>query len=236
MLASTLTEQSDLEVIGRAERGDAAYVCLGANRPDVLVTDLLLPGLDGLSLLRRLKSEGTMPRTLILSAFVSEAAAEMATRLGVDDYLPKPCNAVALVRRIREIGSNAPSRDRIVDYELSIREALMRFGINSHLNGFSYLTEGIYRVLDDRNFQHGVTKILYPDLAKHFGTTSQCVERSIRTAVNKAWRTVSPETRRAYFGDLFDSFTSSPSNMRFITAIADFIDLGFAKENIWQTR
>lgn len=236
LLTSTLAEQPDLEVIGCAERGDAAYSFIGANLPDVLVTDLLLPGLDGMSLLRRLKSDGTMPRTLILSAFISEATAEIASRLGVDEYLPKPCNATALVRRIREIGNSAPSRTRIIDNALTIREALMRFGVNSHLNGFSYLLEGIYRVLEDRSSLHGVTKVLYPDLAKHFGTTSVCVERSIRTAVDKAWKTGSPESRRAYFGDLFDGFTRSPTNIRFITAIADFIDLGFAKENIWQTK
>ena len=236
LLASTLTEEADLEVIGRAVRGDEAYASLSANRPDVLVTDLLLPGLDGLSLLRRLKSEGAMPRTLILSAFISERAAETATRLGVDEYLPKPCNTVTLIRRIREIASGASGHGRIVDYELAVREALMRFGVNSHLNGYTYLLEGIYRVLDDRNFLHGVTKILYPDLAKQFGTTSMCVERSIRTAVDKAWRTGSPETRRANFGDIFDGFTRSPSNIRFITAIADFIDLGFTRESIWETK
>lgn len=234
LLTATLAEQADLEVIGRAERGDAAYAYMSGNSPDVLVTDLLLPGLDGLSLLRRLKSDGMMPRTLILSAFVSEATAEVATRLGVDEYLPKPCNPASLIRRIREIGNSAPGRGRLVDYVRIIREALMRFGVNSHLNGFGYLLEGIYRVLDDRDFLHGVTKVLYPDLAKHFGTTSICIERSIRTAVDKAWKTVSAESRRAYFGDLFDAFTRSPSNIRFITAIADFIDLGFAKENVWQ--
>ena len=236
LLAPTLAEQADLEVVGCAERGDAAYAYLSANRPDVLVTDLLLPGLDGLSLLHRLKVEGTMPRTVILSAFISERAAVAATRLRVDDYLPKPCNPVTLIRRIREIGSSAPDHTRIDDYDLAIREALMRFGINSHLNGYTYLLEGIYRVLDDRGSLQGVTKILYPDLAKQFGTTPQCVERSIRTAVNKGWRTVSAESRRAYFGDIFDGFTHTPTNTRFITAIADFIDLSFAKESFWDTK
>ena len=236
LLAPTLTEQADLEVVGCAERGDAAYAYLSANRPDILVTDLLLPGLDGLSLLYRLKTEGAMPRTVILSAFISERAAEAATRLRVDEYLPKPCNTVTLIRRIREIGNSAPSHARITDYELAIREALMRFGMNSHLNGYTYLLEGIYRVLDDRSSLQGVTKILYPDLAKHFGTTPQCVERSIRTAVSKGWKTVSAESRRAYFGDIFDSLARTPSNIRFITAIADFIDLRFARENFWETK
>lgn len=236
LLTSALSEQTDLEVIGRADRGDTAYAYMSEHSPDVLVTDLLLPGLDGLSLLRRLKSDGVMPRTLILSAFVSEATAEVATRLGVDDYLPKPCNAQALVRRIREIGNGVPDRSRTVNYERIIREALMRFGVNSHLNGFGYLMEGICRALDDRSSLRGVTKVLYPDLAKHFGTTSLCIERSIRTAVDKAWKTGSTETRRSYFGDLFDGFTRSPSNIRFITAIVDFIDLGGPRENLWQTR
>lgn len=236
LLASSLAEQTDLEVIGFAERGDVAYTYMSKNRPDILVTDLLLPGLDGLSMLRRLKGEGAMPRTLILSAFISEATADTASRLGVDDYLPKPCNPATLIRRIREIVNSAPSHPRLINYELTIREALMRFGVNSHLNGFGYLLEGIYRVLEDRNSLHGVTKVLYPDLAKHFGTTPHCIERSIRSAVDKAWKAGSAESRRAYFGDLFDAFTRSPTNIRFITAIADFIDLGPAKENVWQIK
>ncbi|MCC8156042.1 MAG: response regulator [Oscillospiraceae bacterium] len=234
LLCAKIEQQQDLTVVDTATAGNVAYEKLLQSTPDVLVTDLLLPGLDGLSLLRALKQEGKLPRTVVVSGFVNDRIAQAVSRLGVEDYLPKPCGLEELTCRIREAAS--PERRRAVrNFDPVISEALLNFGIMPHLNGYQFLREGVRRALDDRNVLRGITKILYPDLAKQFNTTSHCVERSIRGAIEKAWVDGNRERRQRYFGGVFDSFSQTPTNIRFITAIVEFIEMGYDKLDIWES-
>ena len=233
LLRAAFEREPDILLVDAADRGDMACERLMAQSPDVLVTDLLLPGLDGVSLLRRLKNEGKLPRTLVVSAFASDRIAQEISRLGVEDYLLKPCDVDALVRRIREVAD--PDRPKVIrEYTQAIRQALLNFGIMPNLNGYHYLMEGTRRALEDRNVLHGITKILYPDLAKHFSTTAPCIERSIRGAVESAWERGTPESRRQFFDGLFDGFDEAPGNARFINAITEFIEGEYEKVDIWK--
>ena len=234
LLGAALTEEADIEVTGAASDGAEAYRLLSQEKPDVLLTDLLLPGLDGLSLLRRLRDEGMLPHTLVISAFVNERMAQAVSRLGVDEYLPKPCDAGVIVRRIRE-AVDPETRRRVYDYDPAIQNALKAFGIPAYLHGRGYLQQAIQMALRDRSVLHGITKVLYPDLAKLFHTTAPCIERSMRSAVLKAWANGTPEERRAYFGPTFDGFDKAPSNGRFIAAIAEFIELEYDKIDVWES-
>ena len=233
LLRAELELQPDLSVVGCAVRGDDAYAQLTVLRPDVMVTDFLLPGLDGLSLLRRLKKEERMPCTLVVSAFVNVYIAQAASLLGVRDYLPKPCGIDELVVRIRE-AANTRRQPALRGFDTAIREALSAFGVPANLNGRRYLEEALRRALQDRGVLHGITKILYPDLARYFGTTAVCIERSIRSAVFRGWEQGSAERRREHFGDAFDCFTEAPSNAKFISAVAAFIELEFERQDVWK--
>lgn len=233
LLRAELELQPDLSVVGCAVRGDDAYAQISALCPDVMVTDFLLPGLDGLSLLRRLKREERMPCTLVVSAFVNVYIAQAASLLGVRDYLPKPCGIDELIVRIRE-AANTRRGPALRGFDTAIREALAAFGIPANLNGRGYLEEALRRALQDRSVLHGITKILYPDLARYFGTTPVCIERSIRSAVIRGWERGNMSRRRDYFGDTFDCFTEAPSNAKFISAVAAFIEMEFEKQDVWK--
>ena len=234
LLRAEIELQPDLTVTDAVRDGEEAYARLAAQAPDVLVTNLLLPGLDGLSLLRRLKNEGKLPHTLVVSGFVTDHMAQALSLLGVDDYLSKPCQTERLICRIREAAS--PSGRRVIrDYDPAIREALIRVGAEQHLSGYRYLAEGVRRTLEDRNVLHGITKILYPDLAKQFGTTPSCVERAIRGVVVKAWDRTTAEQRHDYFKGLFDGYEAPPSNAPFISAVAEFIRLRYEKRDAWKS-
>ena len=232
LLGAALNEEPDLAVIGTAADGAEAYRQLSEEKPDVLLTDLLLPRLDGLSLLRRLRDEGGLPHTLVISAFVNERMAQAVCRLGVDEYLPKPCDMGVIVRRIREAVDPATHR-RVHNYDPAIQSALKAFGIPAYLHGRSYLQQAVQMALRDRGVLHGITKVLYPDLAKAFHTTAPCIERSMRSAILKAWDNGTAEERRACFGTTFDGFDKAPSNGRFVAAIAEFIELQYDQIDIW---
>ena len=223
LLAETLQREEDITVVGVACRGDDALARFPGSGADLLLTDLLLPGLDGLSLLRSLREQGALRHAIVLSGFYNDRIARFVSA-AADDYLAKPCRTEDLLRHIRAsvLGTDGP---RFVRDDLSrITNALIDCGVMPHLDGFTYLRTGLLRILDDRSLLRGVTKSLYRDIARSCGTTPACVERSIRSAVEHAWARVSPEERHARFGTLFDPWREAPSNVPFLTAMTEYLD------------
>lgn len=189
----------------------------------MLVTDVLLRRLDGLGVMRELKRGGCMPQTIVLSAFFNDIIAAEISSLGASYCFQKPCRTCELINRIRECVHDEPAEPTVTSYEAEIAEALINFGIMPHLQGYRYLREAIGRTLIDRDALRGVTKIMYPDLAKAYHTTSKCVERSMRNAVDAAWKHGDARRRNGYFGEMTMLLTSRPTNSRFISMMAEFI-------------
>ncbi len=75
---------------------------IAAERPDLIVLDLMMPGEDGLSILRRLRKPGG-PAIIMLSAMGEDTDRIIGLEVGADDYLPKPCNPRELLARIRAV-------------------------------------------------------------------------------------------------------------------------------------
>ena len=153
-LLRTALEEADFEVTGTANDGEMAYRLISETAPDVFVTDLLLPLLDGLSLLQRLKEEGKLPRTVVLSAFWNDRMARSVMQLGAEP-LVKPCRAEALFRRVRELTEESAEPRSAVDP--AVRRALLDFHVPTHLDGYKYLCEGLSRLLEHQSSLESVT-------------------------------------------------------------------------------
>jgi DNA-binding response OmpR family regulator len=87
-----------------ASDGRQALAMVRAEPPDIIVLDLGIPGLDGLTLLSRLRSEGFWCPVLILSARDSDSDKVEGFRLGADDYVTKPFRTVELMARVDAMG------------------------------------------------------------------------------------------------------------------------------------
>ena len=87
-----------------ASDGRQALAIVRADPPDIIVLDLGIPGLDGLSLLSRLRAEGYWCPVLILSARDSDSDKVEGFRLGADDYVTKPFRTVELMARVDAMG------------------------------------------------------------------------------------------------------------------------------------
>jgi len=123
MLADYLAQEG-LDV-RRAGDGEAGLQALSRDLPDIVVLDLMMPGIDGLEVCRRIRARHDLP-ILMLTAKGDETDRIVGLEMGADDYLPKPFNPRELLARLRAIlrRRNAPSsRARIARFgQLEIDE------------------------------------------------------------------------------------------------------------------
>lgn len=207
--------------------GKEALTLLIKCRPDILVIDLSLPELDGLSLLFRAVSEGADPMVLATTPIINPYIVETAENLGVAYLMRKPCDMRAITERIADLHQHlkrpvlSPENPRAY-----ISEMLLQLDLSAKLRGYNYLLEAILLMADNPGMS--VTKDLYPTVGQSFCTTGTHVERCIRSAIASAW-----DRRDKHLWQRF-SLTSAtgerPSNGEFISRLAQHIIWGnFAK-------
>jgi DNA-binding response OmpR family regulator len=95
--------------------GAAALGWLAEHRPDLVVLDVMLPGADGLTVLRQLRANGEVP-VILLTARAEEVDRILGLELGADDYVVKPFSARELVARVRSVlrrSSTRPAADGV---------------------------------------------------------------------------------------------------------------------------
>jgi DNA-binding response OmpR family regulator len=99
--------RANLEVEGYevavAETGEAALAEAASNNPDLVLLDLMLPGMDGYQVLTTLRSRGIDAPVLILSARAEEIDKVRGFRAGADDYVTKPFGVMELVLRVQAL-------------------------------------------------------------------------------------------------------------------------------------
>ena len=95
-----------------AEDGIRGLELARTGNPDLVVLDLMLPGMDGYSILKKLRSEGKDVPVLILTARGEEADKVFGFRLGADDYVTKPFSLSELLARVQAILRRAKSGDK----------------------------------------------------------------------------------------------------------------------------
>ena len=222
LLCALFEPEDDISVVGTALRGDEALRSIPDSGADLLLVDLLLPGLDGLSLLRRLKQAGDLPHAIVLSGFYNDSIARCVSAVA-DNFLPKPCGGEDLLRHIRAAARGTES-GLVRDDGAVVRRALMEVCVLPHLDGFRYLQSALQRTWANPAQLRGVTKSLYRDVAKEFGTTPACVERSVRSAIERAWQRMDAATRQRVFGTQAAASEKAPSNVPFLTAMTVFLD------------
>ena len=133
-----------------ASDGDSALAAFDAERPDLVILDLMLPGLRGEAVLETLRDRSAVP-ILITSAKRSDAERIAGLRMGADDYLGKPFNPHELVARVQAIlrrTSVAPIDDPILSLDrgrLVVDPASRRFSLSDGVSG--RLTPGELRLL-----------------------------------------------------------------------------------------
>jgi DNA-binding NarL/FixJ family response regulator len=102
-LAQLLASESDMEVVFQSSSGEEALAAAAASKPDVLVADVRMPGLDGIGLLKKLRSGGASPAVVLLTAHVTDAQLLEAVRFGVGGVVLKEAATRTLVGCVRAV-------------------------------------------------------------------------------------------------------------------------------------
>ncbi|MEA9565449.1 response regulator transcription factor [Xanthomonas sp. WHRI 8932A] len=115
-LVALLGLEEDIEVVGSAGDGEAAWRELQRLQPDVLVTDIEMPGLSGLELAQRIQRQALPVRVMIVTTFARPGFLRRALDAGVAGYLLKDAPAEQLVSALRQVHRGG----RVIDPQLAM--------------------------------------------------------------------------------------------------------------------
>ena len=101
-------EAQGFEVVGEAADGDEAVRLVERTQPDVLLTDVVMPGVDGIEAIRRLRAAGSSVGILVLTSFSGAEQVIPAIQAGADGYMLKDAGPAALDGAIRAVHRGEP--------------------------------------------------------------------------------------------------------------------------------
>ena len=127
----------------------------------------------------------------------------------------------------KDAGALTAVRQPAPDMEVVVTEMIHQLGVPAHIKGYHYLRNAIMHSIKDPEMLESVTKLMYPTVAKEYGTTPSRVERAIRHAIEIAWDRGDVDTLNSFFGYTVNTGKGKPTNSEFIALIVDKIKLRY---------
>ena len=143
----------DCEITGDAENGQEGLLLIRQTQPDIVITDIRMPGLDGLEMIKQLHAEGSGVVFIIISAYSDFNYAQQAVRYGVADYLVKPFTDSEMINSLK----TACARVEEHRQELILSQKLETVEKSKLIAFSSYISEDEGRIKRDyvqRAIQH----------------------------------------------------------------------------------
>ena len=219
-------ETQDFEVVGSAVDGISAIPAIEEKKPKILITDLVLSGYDGLSVISKVRELKLAIKIVVLSALMSEEVVARTMSAGADYFMAKPYNANILLERLKsldEIKENSNKELSESLHEMSLEEKVSRIfinvGIPPHIKGYSFLREGVMMAIREPEIINNITKKLYPKIGEKYQTSASKVERAIRHAIEVAWNRGRIESINSILGVRAYVGAENPTNGEFIALI-----------------
>ena len=250
-------EARGMKVILSTGDGNKVLKVINDGKADIVVMDMVLSGVDGIGILEESRNIcEKKPIIIIQTALRMENLVEQAIKFGADYYMMKPVSNQMLINRVMQLVSKRYTRDsegslgnifrknareyepaRAINnvcsgnLELDVTNLLLEIGIPAHIKGYQYIREGIMLSFYDKNMLHYITKCLYPTIAKKYKTTSSSVERTIRHAIEVAFRRGNRQVLEEIFSNTICSKKTKPTNSEFIALLTDKLRLEYRTRN-----
>ena len=242
LLGNIISSDKELSLVGKANNGEDVYRIIKTKEPDVVLLDLIMPKVDGLSVMDMVNKDKTIqkrPDFIIVTAVGQEKITEDAFRKGAAYYIMKPFRNEVLIEKIKNTRCKRHAEPFMQAMEVRKREEerkpletrvtdmIHEIGIPAHIKGYHYLRDAIIMAVEDMDVLNAITKILYPTVAKKHQTTASRVERAIRHAIEVAWSRGKLDVLDELFGYTVSNGKGKPTNSEFIALVADTIRLEY---------
>ena len=217
-----------LYVITRKKDGKTIYDSICTDAPDVVITDAILPSMDAIELMKKVKENSArQPAFIITSAYDNPFIERQVMENGAAYFMLKPFDIDMLGSRILLLtkGDRESSITPDNNLEITVTDVIHQLGVPAHIKGYHYLRTAILASIENTELLESVTKLLYPYVAKEFSTTSSRVERAIRHAIEIAWDRGNLDTLNSFFGYTVNTCKGKPTNSEFIALITDKLRL-----------
>ena len=219
------SSHDSIKVVNTCSNGKEAldFMLNYPDKYDMVLMDILIPDIDGLELLEKLKIHNISKKVIVLSSYKKEYTVKKVTEYNVGYYMLKPFSMESLEKRILELNNSEEviAKDLSNDVTLAVSNLLHSLGMPSHIKGYQYIRESIKLMYDNPGMIGGITKEIYPEIADRFDTTSSRVERAIRHAIEVSWNRGDYDLMEEIFGNSVDYDRAKPTNSEFIATIAD---------------
>lgn len=234
-LKRCLERRGEMTVLGMTDSGPELLEMAKEIEPDVVLMDVLLGDRDGFWVLERLQKMGIHCVCVMISAIDSDKLVRKAIALGADYYMAKPIQGELLLERIHQLLDQDESRSAapaepgefpvnpmenpFQNLEAEISVLLSRMGMSASIKGYRFIREAVMMAVEESDVLMGITKGLYPDIARAYKTTASKVERAIRHAIESAWKKNGPQV---YFETAGYLPAEKPTNGQFIAALSEY--------------
>ena len=192
-------------------------------RPDVLVVDLFLPGVDGISVLKAAANAKHRPALLVTTRFCGAFIESAVGEIGVDYVMLKPFDLRTLVERIHDLSQCEYSTGAglLPSVASPLSNILLSLSVPAGRKGFGYLEQLVELYRQDPS--RSLTKELYPEVGLANKTNGAGVERAVRGVIQTAWDQRNEALWRMYFTPSRSGMMPRPTNLAFIATLAEVL-------------
>ena len=227
-VCAQLLKNLNFNVILSSNDGLKIFETIKRREPVVFVLYYYTPHIDAVGIIKTAGySSDKQPIYIVTSSYDHSYIKEEVLKLGAAEFklVPFDLNSLCndIVRLTKNVSPNQSKSSREAYLEVAITNEIRKIGIPAHLKGYYYIRESLAILAHHPDFINMVTKALYPEVAKKFGTTSIRVERSIRNAVDVVWHTGNKEILQEYFPNIRLPECKRPSNAEFLATLSDSI-------------
>lgn len=236
MMKEYFNDHADIKILYEANDGADAMRIIESKQEeiDLILLDLIMPNKDGISVLEQMQEKNITKKVIVLTSYNTQEMIRKVSELGVTYFMLKPFELSDLEKRIKEVANGVKYGGETIDLyhnnlQVSITKTLHELGVPSHIKGYQYIREGITIVYERPEIVGGITKELYPEIAKKYTTTVSRVERAIRHAIEISWNRGNWQLMEDIFGHSVDIDKAKPTNSEFIVTVADKLRLEYNK-------
>ncbi len=225
------------DYIGYASNGISGYYSILASKPDIIILDYILPELDGIKLLDKIREiDNYYPYIIMFCGLGNKIIIQQVIINGANECSIKPCSVEELSKIILNSITkldiepnqiiNIPVKIMSEKHFVYINEAtliLRKISMPPHIKGYNYFRESIVDAIEDPTVVDNIMDKIYKKIADSNNTTANNVERVMRHAVEAAWNRCRLSIIDDIFGNTLNENKDKPSNKQVIAMLSDII-------------